>query len=57
MEGVQEKRRLFNDKGATAGKPLIDPPLLLWAARGDGGVDPRNPRRVLTVDFRTGGGG
>ena len=30
---------------------------LLWAARGDGGVDPRNPRRVLAVDFRTGGGG
>ena len=32
VEGVQETRRLFNDKGATVGKPPIDPPLLLWAA-------------------------
>ena len=53
LEGVQEKHRLFNDKGAAAGKPPIDPPLLLWAARGDGGVDPRNPRRVLRGDGST----
>lgn len=29
-------------------KPPIDPPLL-WAARGDGGVDPKNLRRVLAA--------